>query len=119
MNWSTILPHLPHLPDLWPTDYHFFKHLNNFLQKKSFLDQQILGLVENLSYLECPDCGKKIEVFGKSHIDEVSQKHSIPVLARIPIDSKLASGCDGGLIELHTAPYIDDLLPVLDGVIKK
>ncbi|MBR2989147.1 MAG: Mrp/NBP35 family ATP-binding protein [Clostridia bacterium] len=79
----------------------------------------ILGLVENLSYLECPDCGKKIEVFGKSHIDEVSQKHSIPVLARIPIDSKLASGCDGGLIELHPAPYIDDLLPVLDGLIKK
>ena len=78
----------------------------------------ILGLVENLSYLACPDCGKKIEVFGKSHIEEVSAKHSIPVLARIPIDSKLASSCDGGLIELHTTDYIDGILPVLDGVIK-
>ena len=43
----------------------------------------ILGLVENMSYLECPDCGKKISVFGESHLDEVAKEYGIPVLAQI------------------------------------
>ena len=48
----------------------------------------IIGIIENMSYLECPDCKKKIEVFGKSHIDEVAMEYGIPVLARIPICSE-------------------------------
>lgn len=59
----------------------------------------ILGLIENMSYIECPDCGKKIEVFGKSHINEVSIEYNLPVLARIPIDPKLAEAVDAGNIE--------------------
>ena len=59
----------------------------------------VLGIVENYSYLRCPDCGKKIEVFGKSHIDEVAAKWNLPVLARLPIDPAVAEAFDGGLVE--------------------
>ncbi|MGM9588955.1 MAG: P-loop NTPase [Faecousia sp.] len=59
----------------------------------------VLGIVENYSYLRCPDCGKKIEVFGKSHIDEVAQQWNLPVLARLPIDPAVAEAFDGGLVE--------------------
>ena len=59
----------------------------------------VLGIVENYSYLRCPDCGKKIEVFGKSHIDEVAEKWNLPVLARLPIDPAVAEAFDGGLVE--------------------
>lgn len=50
----------------------------------------VLGIVENYSYLECPDCGKKISVFGESHIDEIAKELDIPVLGKMPIDPKLA-----------------------------
>ena len=59
----------------------------------------VLGIVENYSYLRCPDCGKKIEVFGKSHIDEVAEKWNLPVLARLPIDPAVAEAFDSGLME--------------------
>ena len=50
----------------------------------------ILGIVENYSYLECPDCGKRISVFGESHIDEIAAELGVPVLGKMPIDPKLA-----------------------------
>jgi Mrp family chromosome partitioning ATPase len=59
----------------------------------------VLGFVENYSYLECPDCGKRIEVFGKSHLDEVASKFELPILARLPIDPKVAEAFDAGLME--------------------
>lgn len=59
----------------------------------------VLGLVENMSYVKCPDCGKEIHIFGESHIEEVAQKFGYPVLARIPMDPKLASLVDAGKIE--------------------
>lgn len=59
----------------------------------------VLGFVENYAYLECPDCGKKIEVFGKSHLDEVAAQFGLPVLARLPIDPSLAEAFDAGKIE--------------------
>lgn len=59
----------------------------------------VLGVVENMSYLECPDCGKKIEIFGHSHLEEVAAQKDLEILARIPVDPKLASLCDAGLIE--------------------
>jgi len=59
----------------------------------------VLGFVENYSYLTCPDCGKKIEVFGKSHLDDVAAKFELPVLARLPIDPKVAEAFDAGLME--------------------
>ena len=65
----------------------------------SLMNVPVLGIVENYSYLRCPDCGKKIEVFGKSHIDEVAAKWNLPVLARLPIDPAVAEAFDGGLVE--------------------
>ena len=59
----------------------------------------VLGFVENYSYLECPDCGKRIEVFGKSRLDEVAEAFNLPVLARLPIDPKVAESYDSGLME--------------------
>ena len=58
----------------------------------------ILGIVENMSYFECPDCKKKIQVFGESHIEEIAKKYDIEVLAKLPINPKLAGACDNGVI---------------------
>ncbi|MBQ9098869.1 MAG: Mrp/NBP35 family ATP-binding protein [Clostridia bacterium] len=59
----------------------------------------VLGLVENMSYVKCPDCGKEIHIFGESHIAEVAEKFGYPVLARIPMDPTLAALVDAGKIE--------------------
>lgn len=59
----------------------------------------VLGLVENYSYLQCPDCGKKLSVFGESKIDEVAKEYGIPVLAKLPIDPKVAAAFDSGDVE--------------------
>ena len=64
----------------------------------------ILGIIENYSYLECPDCGKKISVFGESHVDEIAKGHGLEVLAKLPIDPKLAAACDAGTLEDATQP---------------
>ena len=67
----------------------------------------VLGLVENMSYIKCPDCGKEIKVFGESHIEEVAEKFGYDLLARIPMDSKLAALVDRGMIELMENDYLD------------
>ncbi|MEG2959229.1 MAG: P-loop NTPase, partial [Oscillospiraceae bacterium] len=59
----------------------------------------VLGLVENYSYFQCPDCGKQHEIFGKSHLEDVAKALNLPILARLPIDPKTAEACDGGAIE--------------------
>lgn len=66
----------------------------------------IIGIVENMSYVECPDCGKKIEIFGKSHTEETAKQFGIPVLARIPVNPELASQCDKGVIELFEGNWM-------------
>lgn len=67
----------------------------------------VLGLVENLSYVKCPDCGKEIKVFGESHIDEIAKSFGYDLLARIPIDPKLSALVDRGMIELMENDYLD------------
>ena len=59
----------------------------------------ILGVVENMSYAVCPDCGKHLQVFGDSHLDEVAQHQGLEVLGRLPIDPAIAQACDAGRIE--------------------
>ena len=66
----------------------------------------IIGIVENMSYVECPDCGKKIEILGKSHTEETAKQFGIPVLARIPVNPELASQCDKGVIELFEGDWM-------------
>jgi len=72
------------------------------------MDIPIIGVVENMSYLECPDCGKRINVFGESHIDEVAEKEGLKVLARIPIDPKIAQMVDAGQVEYLELPWMDE-----------
>lgn len=67
----------------------------------------ILGVVENMSYVKCPDCGKEIKIFGESHVNEIAAKYGLPVLARMPIDPKLASLADAGKIEEFEGDYLD------------
>lgn len=65
----------------------------------SKMDIPVLGIVENMSYLTCPDCGRKIEVFGESKLDDVAAQYGLDVLDRLPIDPALAAMCDAGAIE--------------------
>ena len=67
----------------------------------------VLGLVENMSYVKCPDCGKEIKVFGDSHIEDVAEKFGYDLLARIPMDPKLSALVDRGMIELMENDYMD------------
>ena len=75
----------------------------------------ILGLIENYSYFECPDCGKRHSIFGESHIEEIAAAHGVPVLARLPIDPGLARAVDAGAIESYPRSY---LAPVAEELTK-
>ena len=75
----------------------------------------VLGFVENYSYIECPDCGKRIEVFGKSKLDSVAAQFELPVLARLPIDPKVAESFDNGAMETVNT---DAMAPVLEAIEK-
>ena len=74
----------------------------------------VLGFVENYSYLQCPDCGKKINVFGKSHLDEVANEFGLPVLARLPIDPSVAEAYDNGLMETVNTDAMAQVLEAIE-----
>jgi len=74
----------------------------------------ILGIVENYSYFECPDCGKRHSIYGQSHIEEIAAQHGIDVLAKLPIDTKLPALCDKGMIELMENDYLSDAFEIID-----
>ncbi len=80
------------------------------------MDIPILGVVENMSYLECPDCGKKIQVFGESHLEEVAEKEGVQILARIPIDPKVAEMVDSGRIEYVDAPWLENAVKAAEEI---
>ena len=74
----------------------------------------ILGLVENYSYFQCPDCGKKHAIFGESKLDETAKELGLPILARLPMDSTLALACDNGLVEGVAHNYLEPVAELLD-----
>jgi Mrp family chromosome partitioning ATPase len=76
----------------------------------AMMNVPVLGIVENMSYFECPDCGKHIQVFGESHVDEVAEQFGLKVLGKIPMDNKLAALCDKGMLELMENNYLDAAL---------
>ena len=78
------------------------------------LNIPVIGLVENMSYIECPDCGKKIEVFGESHVDAIARQYGIPHTAALPIDRKLAASADKGMIELTNGNWLDEIANAID-----
>lgn len=74
------------------------------------MDKPIMGIVENMSYVKCPNCGEIIRPFGESRVEELAAAYGIPYTASLPIDPKLASACDAGLIEGATGDYLKDML---------
>lgn len=81
----------------------------------SMMNIPVVGLVENYSYLKCPDCGKEIQVFGKSNIDAISKELNVPVLCKLPIDPLMAQAMDEGLLE---RAKVDAIAPAADAVEK-
>lgn len=78
----------------------------------------ILGLVENMSYVKCPDCQKEIYVFGKSNIEQIAQNFNIPVLARIPMEQTTSAAVDAGDIESLDIEYLNEAAKTIESLLK-
>ena len=78
----------------------------------------VLGIVENLSYIKCPDCGRKISVFGESGVDALALEYGIPNVAKIPIDSDLTKAADTGNIENFQNNYLSDFFDKISKKLK-
>ena len=88
------------------------QELVNMIVKKAYnmaeaMHITVLGVVENFSYLKCPDCGKETQIFGPSKVDDVAKDFGLDVLAKLPIDPKLAALCDRGMIEMFEGDWLD------------
>lgn len=79
----------------------------------AMMDIDVLALVENMSYVKCPDCGKEIRIFGESSIDKIAKKHNIKLTAKLPIDPSIASLVDSGKIEESNVDSLDEILEKL------
>lgn len=86
------------------------------VEMAKMMNVPVLGLVENMSYVQCPDCGKIIHVFGESHIDEVAAKYALKVLGKLPMDPKLALACDKGAIELFEGDWLDGAADLIESL---
>ena len=78
----------------------------------------ILGLVENMSYFKCPDCGKEHKIFGDSHIDEIAAQYGTRVLAKVPMDADLAKSVDTGTVELFVGDYFENATNTIEDELK-
>ena len=78
------------------------------------MDIPVLGLVQNYSYILCPDCGKVIRPYGDSKIDELAMAYSTANLAELPIDPELASVCDKGVVELFEGDYLERAADIIE-----
>ncbi len=76
----------------------------------------IIGLIENMSYFKCPDNDKDYYIFGESHIEEIAKKHNLEVLTKLPIDPRISSACDKGMIELFDGKWIDPIGKILEHI---
>lgn len=76
----------------------------------------VLGLVENYSFLKCPDCGKEIKLFGESHIDEAAAKMGIPVLGKMPLDPEYAQMVDAGKFAEIENPYLEEAVKKIENI---
>ena len=89
------------------------------VEMANLMEIPIVGVVENMSYIQCPDCGKKISVFGESHLDEVAQKYGLKVLGRLPINPELARQCDQGVLELFEGDWLNAAADAVEAQPKK
>lgn len=67
----------------------------------------IVGIVENMSYVQCPDCGKKISIFGESRLEATAAEYGLPILGRLPVDPSLAALCDAGEVEQFEGDWLE------------
>ncbi|MBR7177412.1 MAG: Mrp/NBP35 family ATP-binding protein [Clostridia bacterium] len=79
------------------------------------LNVPIIGLVENMSYFNCPDCGKQHKIYGESNVDKLAEQYGIDTVCKLPIDPKFATLCDKGAIEAVSGTWLDALV---DKIIK-
>lgn len=87
--------------------------VNKALNMAKLMNVPVLGLIENMSYYECPDCGKRLEIFGKSRIDETAAEAGLPVLAKLPIDPEITALVDAGQIENAQCKELDEFIEAL------
>ena len=80
------------------------------------MDKTVIGLVENMSYFRCPDCGGEHSIFGPSRVAEIAQKHGISNTARLPMDPALAAACDNGAIESFEGEWLDALADAIENL---
>ncbi|MHB1153258.1 MAG: P-loop NTPase [Eubacteriales bacterium] len=79
----------------------------------------VLGIVQNMSYVLCPDCGKKLNIFGESQIEEIAAEFNLEILARIPLDPKLSALCDKGMLEMMENNYMESALTIIEKKLKQ
>ncbi len=77
----------------------------------------VLGVIENMSYIKCPDCGKEIKLYGESRLDETAGESGLCVLGRLPVDPDLAMLCDKGEFEKFSNDYLADASGIIEGIL--
>lgn len=81
------------------------------------MDIPVLGMIENMSYLACPDCGRRIEVFGKSKVEGIAREYGVDNILKCPMDPSIAASCDAGAIEEQDTEWMDSFVKeILSGV---
>ena len=74
----------------------------------------VIGIVENMSYFKCPDCGKEHAIFGESRVEELAKEYGIPHVAKLPIDPVITTMVDAGEVESVTGRYVSGLIDVIE-----
>lgn len=74
----------------------------------------VLGIVENMSYFKCEDCDKEYKIFGESNIEKLAKDYAIPMVAKMPINPKLAAACDRGMLELYDGNWLDEMSNMIE-----
>ncbi len=82
----------------------------------NLMNVPIIGIVENMSYLECPDCGKKINLFGESSVDEIAEKNGLKVLAKLPLSPDKTSKADSGKTEDIDTSNVDEVVNIIENL---
>ncbi|MDD3262120.1 MAG: Mrp/NBP35 family ATP-binding protein, partial [Oscillospiraceae bacterium] len=85
----------------------------------NMMNVPIIGVVENMSYVQCPHCGEKIAVFGQSHLEETAKEHNLKVLAHGPLDPQIAAKIDKGQAEEIDAPWLDQTADAVQQLLEK
>ncbi|MEG1463116.1 MAG: P-loop NTPase, partial [Anaerorhabdus sp.] len=81
------------------------------------MNVNVLGLIENMSYVQCDECDHKMYVFGESHIDEIAKEHDLEVLAQLPLDPTIAALCDAGNIESVDGRNLEKAIQKIEGLL--